>query len=64
MWDLLKMGKNMDREHKSIKMGIDIKDNLSMDFLKASVNIFGLMAHSLKEILNRVPEMVMDFGEA
>lgn len=54
----------MDREHKFIKMGIDIKDNLSMDFLKASVNIFGLMVHSLKEILNRVPEMVMDFGEA
>lgn len=54
----------MDREHKCIKMVIDIKDNSSMDSLKVSVNIFGLMAHFLKEILNRVPEMVMDFGEA
>lgn len=54
----------MDREHKSIKTVIDIKDNSSMDSLRVLVNIFGLMAHSLKETLNRVLEMVMGFGEA
>lgn len=53
----------MAKEPKYMEMGIDTKDNLLMDFLKAMDNIIGLMDQCLKEILNRVLEMVMGFGK-
>lgn len=45
-----------------MQMGICIKENILMDWLKAMGNMHGLMVALLKEILNRVIEMDMDYG--
>lgn len=44
-------------------MVINTKDNSLMDYLKVMENIPGLMAHCIKEISSKEPEMDMGFGE-
>lgn len=53
----------MAKGPKYMEMEIDTKDSLLMDSLKVMDNIIGLMDQCLKEILNKVLEMVMDFGK-
>lgn len=53
----------MAKGPKYMEMGIDTKDSLLMDSLKVMDSIIGLMDQCLKEILNKVLEMVMGFGK-
>jgi hypothetical protein len=52
----------MEKELNTMEMGIIIKVNTSMECLKDSENIFGLMGALTKEISSRDKEAAMVYG--
>lgn len=56
------MGLNMEMVFNIMLMGIFTKDSLSMDLQKDMVSILGEMEATIKEILNKDTEMVMEYG--
>lgn len=53
----------MDLVPKILEMAIIIRDNISMDFLKVSASISGLMEATIREISSRDLEVGMVFGQ-
>ena len=52
----------MDLVPKILEIAIIIRDNISMDFLKVSASISGLMEATIREISSRDSEVGMVFG--
>jgi len=53
----------MAKELKNLRMVIFIKDNMGKESQMVMVNIIGVMEVTLKEILKRDSEMVMECGK-
>ena len=53
----------MDLVPKILEIAIIIRDNISMDFLKVSASISGLMEATIREISSRDLEVGMVFGQ-
>lgn len=52
----------MGEERNIFLMVIHIKENMSMDYLRAREYIYGMMEANMREILNKVSEVGKAFG--